>query len=185
MRGKDVRACMKPSQEDLKFYLSYKNKFSKFDVTKLKKCFMYFKRQKIESEAEAEDILKTLGDIDSRLKYLLTQMKVPHEKGLQLSEEQIKKYSVQEYVKTAIILLERRIPKDLREYKGDLKVPGIVVVSEDEFKVFEKNARLARDYMQEALIRDYAFVFEVYKQLPKLLREGGEKHEGSSIQSHD
>ena len=185
MRGKDVRACMKPSQEDLKFYLSYKNKFSKFDVTKLKKCFMYFKRQKIESEVEAEDILKTLGGIDSRLKYVLTQMKVPHEKGLQLSEERLKKYSVQEYVKTAIILLERRIPKDLREYKGDLKVPGIVVVNEDDFKVFEKNARLARDYMQEALIRDYAFVFEVYKQMPKLLREGGEKHEGSSIQSHD
>ena len=112
---------------------------------------MYFKRQKIESEVEAEDIMKTLSDIDSRLKYVLTQMKVPHEKGLQLSEERLKKYSVQEYVKTAIILLERRIPKDLREYKGDLKVPGIVVVNEDDFKVFEKNAILARDYMQEVL----------------------------------
>ena len=185
MRGKDVRACMKPSKEDLTFYLSYKNKFSKFDVTKLKKCFMYFKRQKNESTVEAEDIIKTLGDIDSRLKYLLNQMKVPHDKDLQLSEERLKEYSVQEYVKTAIILLERRIPKDLKEYKGDLKVPGIVVVSDEDFLIFEKNAALARDYMQEALIRDYAFVFEVYKKLPKLLREGGDKHDTTSIQPID
>lgn len=183
MRGKDIRSCMKPSQEDLKFYLSYKNKFSKFDVTKLKKCFMYFKRQKIESEVEAEDILKTLGDIDSRLKYLLTQMKVPHNNGVQLSEENLKKYSVQEYVKTAIIILERRVPKDLKEYKGDLRVPSFSIKTDEEFSIFEKNTKLARDYMQEALIHDYAFVFEVYKKLPKLLREGGEQHEGNSTQS--
>ena len=59
------------------------------------------------------------------------------------------------------------------------------MIPDEDFLIFEKNAALARDYMQEALIRDYAFVFEVYKQMPKLLREGGEKHEGSSIQSHD